>query len=438
MQRQVLRVALPAIGEQVLSMMVSIVDTILVGHLGAYALAAVSLATEWLMFAMVLFWAIGTGATTLVARSLGGRDLETANGTVRQSIQIGVMVALVVAVAAELLAEPAMAVMGAEPDVLKEGATFLRIAALALPLSAVMFVGNACLRGAGNTRTTLMVMAVVNVVNIGVAWTAINGPFGLPRLGVAGSALGAVAGRSVGGLLVAWLLLTGRAGLKLKIERPIVNVGLVKRIARVGLPTGVEWMAWRVGMMVFARAVASLGTVVVAAHAVVWRTESLAFMPGLGFAIAATALVGQNLGAGDPQRAERMGYITFQLAAILMGSIGLLLILFPRPFLGIFTNDPEVIQTAILPLRIICAIEVLQAAAFVFAGALRGAGDTVYPMVVTLATMWIIRVPLALLLGLVLGMGLAGAWAGIALDLALRGIIYYFRFRRGGWKLIEV
>ena len=296
-RRQILRVALPAVGEQVLSMMVSMVDTILVGHLGAFALAAVSLASEWLLFAMVLFWAVGTGATTLVARSLGGKDLETANGAARQSILIGVMVAIVVAVVAELMAEPAMVVMGAEPDVLKAGATFLRIAALALPLSAVMFVGNACLRGAGDTRTTLMVMTVVNMVNISVAWTAINGPFGLPRLGVAGSALGAVAGRSVGGLLVAWLLLRGRAGLELKIGRPILNMGLVKRTMRVGLPTGVELLAWRVGMMVFTRAVASLGTVAVAAHVVVWRTESLAFMPGHGF-----CSCGHSAGGSEPRR----------------------------------------------------------------------------------------------------------------------------------------
>ena len=111
MIRQILTVALPAIGEQVLSMMVSMVDTILVGHLGAAALAAVSLATEWVMFAIVLFWAVGTGATTLVARSIGGKDLKTANGTVRQSLQIGVLVAIVMAILAELMAEPALAVM---------------------------------------------------------------------------------------------------------------------------------------------------------------------------------------------------------------------------------------------------------------------------------------------------------------------------------------
>jgi Na+-driven multidrug efflux pump len=197
-RRQGLRLALPAIGEQVLSMMVSMVDPVLVGHLGAAALAVVSLASEWFFF-VVLFWAVASGTTTLVARSLGAGDLETAKGTVRQSMLTGVMGGLVTTVVAELLAEPALVLMGAEPDVVQDGALFLRIAALALPLSTVMFVGNASLRGAGDTRTALLVMAAVNVVNIGVAWTAINGPFGLPWLGVAGSALGAVAGRTANG-----------------------------------------------------------------------------------------------------------------------------------------------------------------------------------------------------------------------------------------------
>jgi putative MATE family efflux protein len=356
----------------------------------------------------------------------------------RQSMLIGVMIGLGATVLAVWLAEPALALMGAEPGVLEDGALFLRIAALAFPLAAVMFVGNACLRGAGDTRTAMMVMGVVNLLNVAVAWTAINGPFGLPRLGVAGSALGAIVGRAGGGLLVVSLLLRGRAGLKLDIRPLRLDVGLIKRVMRVGLPTGVEYMAWRTGMMVFTRAVASLGTVAVAANTVVLRTESFAFMPGLGFAVACTALVGQNLGAADPQRAERSGYIAFKLAAMVTGSLGAVLFLAPEPFIRLFTDDPSVIQAAILPLRIICAVEAPQAAAFVFAGGLRGAGDTLYPMLITLVVIWLIRVPSAVLLGLALGMGLAGAWAGMALELSLRGIIYFFRFRRGRWKLIEV
>jgi MATE family multidrug resistance protein len=438
LRRQVLRLALPAAGEQLLSMMVGIVDTILVGHLGAPALAAVSLANEWVFFVIVLFWAIATGAMALVARSVGAKDSETANGAMGQSMLIGALVGLVATALVVWLAEPALALMGAEPQVLRDGVTFLRIAALVFPLTGVMFVGNACLRGAGDTRTAMVVMAVVNVLNIAVAWTAINGPFGLPRLGVAGSALGAVAGRAGGGLLVVALLLRGRAGLKLDVGALRLNMGLVKRVMRVGLPTGMEYMAWRVGMMVFTRAVASLGTVAVAANTVVLRAESFAFMPGLGFAVASTALVGQGLGAGDPRRAERSGYIAFQLAALVTGSLGLILVLAPQTFIKLFTDDPSVIQSAILPLQIMCALEAPQSAAFVFAGGLRGAGDTLYPMLVTFVVIWVIRVPAALILGVALGFGLAGAWAGMAIELALRGLIYFRRFRRGAWKLIEV
>jgi MATE family multidrug resistance protein len=438
LRRQVLRLALPVSGEYVLSMTVGIVDTILVGHLGAPALAAVSLASEWVFIAIILFWGVATGATALVARAVGARDFATASGALRQSMLIAALIGLAATALAVALAGPALALMGAAPRVMADGATYLRIVALVFPLHAVMYVGNACLRGAGHTRTAMGVMAVVNLLNIAVAWLLINGPLGLPRLGVAGSALGALAGRSGGGLLVIALLLRGRAGLKLELGRPVLDLGLVRRMLRVGLPTGVEQMAWRLGTMAFARTVASIGTVAVAAHAVVLSTESLAFMPGFGFAVAATALVGQYLGAGDPWRAERGGYITFQMAALVMGLGGLILFLFPHPFIGLFTDDPAVLRNAVLPLRIICIVESPQAAAFVFSAGLRGAGDTRYPMLVTTATIWLIRVPAALLLGLGMGLGLAGAWAGVALDLTVRAVFYTRRFRRGGWKLIQV
>ena len=261
LRQDVLKLALPATGEQLLSMTVSIVDTMLVGHLGASALAAVSLATQWTFMAITLFTAISTGATALVARSVGAGDWVTANRTVRQSILIGLFIGLATTALAIPFAEPAVKMMGAEPKALQQGATYMRIASSIFALSALMFVGNACLRGAGDTRTTMMIMAIVNVLNIVVAWTAINGPFGLPKLGVAGSALGAAVGRGVGGLLVIGILLKGRSGLKLDLRGWRFDLELVKRVLRVGLPTGIERLAMRLGMMVFMRAVAGLGTV---------------------------------------------------------------------------------------------------------------------------------------------------------------------------------
>jgi len=438
LRKEVLKLALPATGEQLLSMMVSIVDTMLVGHLGASALAAVSLATQWTFMAVTLFAAVSTGATALVARSVGAGDWDTANRTVRQSVLVGLVIGLAATALVQVFAEPAVALMGAEPEALAEGVTYLRIASIIFALSALMFVGNACLRGAGDTRTTMMVMAVVNVLNIAVAWTAINGPFGLPKLGVAGSALGAAVGRAAGGLLVIGILLKGRSGLKLDWRGWRLDPELVRRVLRVGLPTGVERLVMRLGMMVFMRVIADLGTVALAAHAVALRAESLSFMPGFGFAVAGTTLVGQELGARDPRRAERSGYLTYRIAASLMAVMGVMFVLFPRPLIGLFTNDPAVVETAVIPLRIVGFVQPLLAAAMVFPGSLRGAGDTRFPMYVTGLSIWSIRVPAALLLGLSLGMGLTGAWLGMALDLAVRGVVFFLRFRGGRWKLMKV
>jgi len=438
LRREVLRLALPATGEQLLSMTVSIVDTMLVGHLGASALAAVSLATQWTFMAVTLFAAVSTGATALVARSVGADDWATANRTVRQSMLVGLAIGLTTTALALPLARPAVALMGAEPEALEQGVVYLRVAGSIFGLSALMFVGNACLRGAGDTRTTMMVMVVVNVLNITVAWTAINGPFGLPKLGVAGSALGAAVGRAAGGLLVITILLRGRSGLKLDLRGWRLDLTLIRRVLRVGLPAGVEQMAMRFGMMAFVRVIAGLGTVAVAAHTVALRAESFSFMPGFGFAVAGTTLVGQGLGARDPKRAERSGYITFQLALTLMTVMGLIFIFFPRPLISLFTDDPDVIRMAVAPLRIVGFVQPLLAGSMVFAGNLRGAGDTRFPMYITGGTIWTIRVPAALLLGLHLGMGLTGAWLGMATDLASRGAIFFLRFRSGHWKQIKV
>ena len=438
LRKEVLKIALPATGEQLLSMMVILVDTMLVGHLGASALAAVSLATQWTFMAVTLFAAISTGSTALVARSVGAKDWDTANRTVRQSLLVGLGIGLAATVLGLLFAHPAMVLIGAEPDVLVEGVRYIRVASSVFALSAVMFVGNACLRGAGDTRTTMKVMAVVNVLNVVVAWTAINGPFGLPKLGVAGSALGAFVGRSVGGLLVVGILLKGRSGLKLELRHLRPDFGIIRRVLRVGLPSGGEQLMMSLGMLAFLRVIASLGTVAVAAHVVALRIQSLSFMPGFGFSMAGTTLVGQGLGARDPRRAERSGYLTYQMAASLMAVMGLVFILFPQQLTRLFTDDLMVVQMAVTPLRMVGFTQPFLAATMVFAGNLRGAGDTRFPMYVTAAGVWIIRVSVASLLTLALGMGLSGAWLSMSMDQVVRGTIFFLRFRGGRWKKMEV
>jgi len=403
-------------------------------HLGAAALAAVSLSTQWVFLTNVLFATFSMGATTLVAQSVGAGDWDTSNRTVRQVTLAGVAIGFAAAVLALLFAEPAMALMGAESEALALGATYLRITASIFVLSAVINMSAACLRGAGDTRTPMAVMIVVNVVSVAVSWVTINGMFRLPRLGVAGAALGMAMGCVVGASLFIGLLLKGHSGLKFDLRDLRLDLRLLKRVLRIGPPKGVERLILHLAMMVFFRIVAGLGMIAVAANAVVLRVESLSLMPAMGLAIASTTLVGQRLGAGDPKRSERSGYLAYIIGACWMALIGLVFIFFPRVLISFFIDDSTVIEVAITPLRIAGFFSPLAAAELIFSACLLGAGDTRFPMIVTCVSGWVVRVGGAVVLGLSLGLGITGVWLCRASNIAVRGAILFLRFRGGRWK----
>jgi putative MATE family efflux protein len=234
------------------------------------------------------------------------------------------------------------------------------------------------------------------------------------------------------------VLLRGHAGIRLTLRPLCFDRDLIRRILRVGVPTGLEQVLFRSGNMVFARILASLGTVAYAANQVAINGWSLAFMPGFGFAVAATTLVGQGLGAGDPDLAESRGYLSYRLGAAVMVAIGLTFLFFPAQIIGFFTTDPEVVALGAGPLRLAGVVQPLSAASMVFSGALRGAGDTRGPMVVTGLGIWLVRLPLALLLALALHWGLLGAWLAMTVDISGRGVFNWLRFRSGRWKTMRV
>jgi len=435
--RRVLYLAVPSAGEALLGMMVGLVNTYLVGHLGAASLAAVGLGFQWMLAAMVLFSAVGTGATALIARMVGAGDWRTANRVLAQALVVAFAAGMISMVLLVGFARPAMELMGAEGEALTQGITYLRIVSSVYAFSAVMFIGNACMRGAGDTRTPLLVMAVVNVINVVVAWALVNGVAGLPALGVAGAALGATSGRLIGGFLVVGLLLGGRAGLKLRWGGGL-DPRLVRRMLKVGFPAGLEQLVFRFGMLAYVRVVSARGTVAFAAHQIALNGESLSFMPGFGFAVAATTLVGQGLGARDADRAERDAHIAFAIAAGFMSLMGVCFYFFAPAIIGLFTDESEVIALGVTPLRLIGLVQPFLAAMMVYAGALRGAGETLTPMLINGGAIWILRVPLCLLVTRVFGWGLNGVWMVMALDLTIRGTFLFTQFRMGKWKSVQV
>jgi putative MATE family efflux protein len=329
-----------------------------------------------------------------------------------------------------------MVLIGAEGEALAQGVVYLRAVSTVYALSSVMFIGNSCLRGAGDTRTPLMVMAAVNIVNVVVAWVLVEGVWGFPALGVLGAGIGSAVGRSVGGLLVVALLLRGRAGLRLRWHGP--DLEMVRRMLRVGLPAGLDQLISRLGMLAYVRVLAALGTASFAAHQIALNGESISFMPGWGFAVAATTLVGQGLGARDEERAEKDAMLTFYIAAAFMSVMGVVFVFLAPAIIGLFTDEAEVIALGSTPLRLIGVVQPFLAAMMVFAGSLRGAGDTLTPMLINGVGVWLLRVPLSIVVTQVFGWGLTGVWMVMALDLTLRGCFLFAQFKRGRWKTKQI
>ena len=434
--RRVLTLALPAVGEQLLNMTIGLADTFMVGHLGADAVTAVGLSNQAVMLVTTFFAATATGVTALVARHIGAREPERANTIMHQGYLVGICFGIVAVAYGLLLATPTMRALQAPAEVIGPGATYLSIVALTFPLAAWLFLGNAALRGAGDTRTPMLIMVAVNVVNIGVAYLAIYGVGPLPALGVAGSAVGAAVGRGVGGLLVTLLLFRGRSGLRLRLARLTPDLTQLKRIANIGLPAGAEQLLMRFAQATFAATVASLGARAFAAHQIALQAESISYMPGFGFAVAATTLVGQGLGARDSRRARTDARAAQWMAVAIMAVMGVVFFCFPEQIIGVFIADPQVIALGIWPLRLVAFSQPMLATMMVLSGALRGAGDTRATLLITAGGFWVVRIPLALLLAP--RFGLIGAWVAMSIDLNLRGGLNWLRFRSENWTRLKV
>jgi len=436
--RRVLTLAWPAVAEQTLVMMISLVDFYIVGHLGAAAVGGVGLGGQMLFLTASFLGAVGVGSTALVARHVGAKEPEQATHTTRQSLVMAGVIGLLMAVAGFIYTQPIIAWFGGEPDVTAQGVLYLRTIAPSLVFYSILLVGNACLRGAGDTRTPFLVMIAVNIVNIAVAWSLTQGVAGLPKLGVIGSGLGAASGQTIGGLIVLILLVRGRAGLRVGMRVPHVEWSRIRRILNIGLPAGAEQIFFQLAMITLTTILTQFGTAAYAAHQVAWRIAQISFLPGWGFSVAASTLVGQELGAKQPQRAKESGYVSFRGALIVMALMGTVMFIFDRALIQVFIDDPAVIAQGIPVVRMAALIQPLMAASFVFSGGLRGAGDTRTTLLITVFSVWGLRMIITYGLGQMAGLALMGAWIAIAIDFGFRALLFWWRFRSGRWQSIRV
>lgn len=436
-RKQVLELAGPSLVEMALVTFVNMADMIMVGKLGPAAIAAVGLTNQPVFFAMAAFIALNVGTTAVIARAIGAGEDHEADDAMRQSLGLVIIMGFAISVLGFMFARHVLDFMGAEADVLPLGTSYMKIIALGGVFMVVSMSLTAALRGAGDTVSPMKANMVANVSNVIGNYLLIYGKFGFPKLGVPGAALATTIARIIAFALLLRVVTSGNSHLHLKGPFRL-NRQLLERIIRVGIPSAVEQIVLRGGQLIYVRIVASFGTTVIAAHQIGMNIMNLSFMPGMAFAIAATTLVGQGLGAGMPEVAESWARETRRMGTFVSCCMALVFILFGRYIAMLYTNDPEVIARTAVVLRILGLVQPAQSTQFILAGGLRGAGDTKWPLYSTAIGVWGFRVAVGYLLAVVMGMELVGAWMGMAIDQLARSTIIVLRFRSGKWKLAKV
>jgi len=452
--RPLLRLAWPVLGEQSLAMAVGFSDTILTGHfLSESHLAAVNLMAYMLWLLYGLFSVVAIGTSALVARYVGARRFTMADRFLHQSLIIGVLISVPGAVAALTLGPEIVALLKLRGDSAAAAVRYWDIVVPMTPCIMVSAVGIASLRGAGAMIHGLCVMAVVNIVNIVVSWGCCLGWGPFPQWGWEGIAFGTACGYFVGAAGTLFILGSGMIGLHLRWRMWRPNGRLIYRLLRVGVPGGLDSFALILCQLWFVSVINTLGDRAAAAHGVAIRIESLAFLPGAAFQVAAATMAGQYLGARQPGKATRSVLAACLLGGLVMGLGGIVFYAgaFPLASLMLGQHQKDVAYLAAPLLRTIAIGIPPLALVMILTGALRGAGDTRWPLAFTLIGFLVVRIPAAHWLALSavsipwlgmtfpgLGLGVLGAWYAMVTDLYVRAILTTWRFWQGGWKDVRV
>ena len=429
LRRRVFGLAWPVIGQNVLETLLGIVDTLLVAGLGTAAIAGVGSALQIMFFVLSALSALSIGGAILVAQAVGARDLSHACRLARQSLEWSVLLSVPLALVGVFLADPIIGIFGMEPDVSRIGADYLRVTMGTVVVLVLLLIGGGVLRGAGDSRTPMTVTAIANVLNIVLAYGLIYGHFGLPALGAVGSAWATFIARVVALVLLLRALWAGRGGVSIAGRggwRPDWSVA--RRVLGLGIPAALEQVLTTTAFLFLTILVARLGTDALAAQRISMTALSFSFLPGIGFGIAATALVGQSIGARRPREGQAMTGIATNWAVLWMSTIGALLFVFAAPIMRLFTAEPDVIETGAAGLRVVALTQPFWAVGMVQSGALRGTGDTRFPLIVGAAGIWT-AVLLAWLALTAFGGGLPIVWAAFLLTSPITSFLSWRRFR---------
>jgi putative MATE family efflux protein len=419
--------------------LISVINASMVGHLGKVALASVGLSSQPVFIFTAVFQAFNVGATALIARFIGSKEYSDVKNVMMQSLMISILLGAIVAVLGYTYSAQLVILMGAQRDTLESATMYMKYMSIGALFQAVPLAIASILRGAGRSRPPMIYNTTANVVNVIVGFLLINGVGNFPKLGLEGAAIGATVAKIVACFISVVILFTSQAPINLSFKDRIkLDFKMLGRIMNISISAAGEQFIMRMGMLVYTKTIAEIGTVSLAAHQVINSITGLVSNVVSGFSIAASSYTGRSLGAKKPELAEKYVYEIKMMGYIFSLSIGILFFTCGYPMGRVFTNDVEVLQMVKNVLIIGGLLTFPQNIQMVYSGSLRGAGDTKWPLVTALVTVTFCRVGLAIIFVKVFNFGLFGAWSAALFDQSLRAVFCNIRYKSGKWKTLKV
>jgi len=433
------KMAWPSAMESVLVSLIGSVDTMMVGSLGAAAIAAIGITNQPKFILLAMIFSLNVGVTAVVARRKGENDMEKANATLRQSLIISFALAFVMAIMGFAFARPILIFAGAKSDVINLSVSYFRILMVSIVFTAISLTINAAQRGVGNTKISMRTNLIANIFNIVFNYLLINGIGFFPKLGVRGAAIATVIGSFVGCVLSVRSLFYNAGFLKFEPNASWkFDKATMKAIINISGSSVAEQVFMRIGFFFYAKIVAGLGTIAFATHQICMNIINLSFSFGDGLSIASSSLVGQSLGAKRSDMAIVYGKIGQRMAFGISTILFVVFIAGRNFFMGLFTSNPKIIALGSIIIIIIAFATHLQTSQVVVSGCLRGAGDTKFVAMTSIVSVGVIRPILAWVLCYPLGVGLIGAWLALFFDQIIRLVMNFKRFSGGKWTKIEL
>lgn len=444
-RNETIKLTVPVFFELLISSLFGMVDMMMVGNSGVASvttpsIAAVGITNQVMFIGIAIAQALSAGGTAMISRYCGAKEEDKVPDVVKHLILLVIVLLIIPFVGlTQTMPEKLMRFIGAEQDTIAIGLRYFRIITLGFIFQAFNLSIFASMRGAGDTKTPMMINVFVNLMNVIGNYVLIFGKLGFKSYGVTGAGISTSLSHVLASIILVLMLMNKDHVVKFDFKHGFkYNKNIISNLAKIGGPAAIEQVGFRVGVIFFIKIVSGLGTVVYATHQIVSNILSLSFAPGQAFGIAASTLVGRSLGEKRIDKAEMFIKEINKLAIITSIFFSLLFYFFGGALTGLYTNDLAIVAMSVGVMKIVAIIQPFQASSFAISGGLRGAGDTVSTLIVTLVGVVFVRLSVAYILINYFGMGLIGAWIAMLFDQIVRWIGIMIRYKTEKWKSIKI